>query len=215
MKFLIAVAVLMCPMIAYAQISMHQLLQETSAFGIGLDFQEDSTVISGGLEYGIDSNMKGYFSGAISLADDDDITGEIPPSPAGGVGVVYISPLNNTGFDSYVLANGTAAFSRVVDEGQTITSARTLGLGGAVGLLKRLNTESSLKFTPFFGVQYRHIWANIDVRWVDESVTEGDGSISGLLGLGTYLSPSLLLSSIFSFSFETSDTNFNLTLTFY
>lgn len=54
---------------AYSQISYHRLASQESAFGLGLGFFENATVISGNLEYGIENNLKGYAYGAIGFVN--------------------------------------------------------------------------------------------------------------------------------------------------
>ena len=145
---------------AYSQqLSYHRLASQESAFGLGLLFFENSRVLSGNLEYGIEKNLKGYAYGSIGFVDDTDLSDgtEIPPAPGGGLGVMHVAPFGTTGFDSFLSLQGTASFARVVDGSTTLQKTRGIGLGGTVGLLKRLPaSESGMQITPFFGVKYNH-----------------------------------------------------------
>ena len=203
---------------AYSQISHHRLASEESTFGLGLGLFENSTVLSGALEYGIEKNLKGYAYGAIGFIDDTDLSRgtEIPPAPEGGVGVKHVAPFGTTGFDSFLSVQGAVAFARVVDGSTTLRKTRALGLGGTVGLLKRLAaSESGMQITPFFGVTYNHAWVVLEDKPLSTEETDNEGDVGAILGVEAYVSKSLIFSGTFAFSFESSDTAFQLGLTFY
>lgn len=65
--------VLVFPVSAHSQLSFLKLGKNVSAYGFGLQFMEDSRILSCVLEFGIDSGAKIYGVGGIGFVDDDSV----------------------------------------------------------------------------------------------------------------------------------------------
>ena len=206
------------PATAHSQLSFLKLGKDKSAYGFGLQFMEDSRILSGVLEFGIDSGAKVYGVGGIGFVDDGSVDirpgVELPPSPSIGLGILYMNPLQQTGFDTFLTIEGSASFAKEVVGKETRESARTLGIAGMGGLLKRIETESGMKLTPYFGISYTHIWTTITDKQRDFEESENEGSTGAQIGMELHLSPTVIAHGAFSFSFDHSDTTFGIGLTF-
>ena len=202
------------PVTAHSQLSFLKLGKDQSAYGFGIQFMEDSRRISGVLEFGIDSGAKVYGVGGIGFVDDDSVNYEIPPSPSIGLGIQYMNPLQQTGFDTFFIIEGGAGFAKEVAGAETRESARALGLTGMGGLLKRIVTESGMKLTPYFGILYTHIWTTVTNERFDTKNSYDEGDTGAQIGIELHLSPTVIAHGAFSFSFERSDTAFGIGLTF-
>ena len=202
------------PVTAHSQLSFLKLGKDQSAYGFGVQFMEDSRILSGVLEFGIDSGVKVYGVGGIGFVDDDFLNYEIPPSPSIGLGIQYMNPLQQTGFDTFLVIEGSAGFAKEVVGSETRESARALGLAGMGGLLKRIETESGMKLTPYFGISYTHIWTTVTNKRRDFEASEDEGSTGAQIGMELHLSTTVIAHGAFSFSFDHSDTAFGIGLTF-
>ena len=206
------------PVTAHSQLSFLKLGKDQSAYGFGIQFMEDSRRISGVLEFGINSGTKVYGAGGIGFVDDDSVDYrpgvEIPPSPSIGLGILYMNPLQQTGFDTFLTIEGSASFAKEVVGAETRESARALGLAGMGGLLKRIETESGMKLTPYFGISYTHIWTTVTDKRRDFDESEDEGSTGAQIGMEIHLSSTVIAHGAFSFSFDHSDTTFGVGLTF-
>lgn len=209
---------LMFPIAAHSQLSFQKLGKDESAYGFGLQFLEDSRILSGVLEFGIDSGAKVYGVGGIGFVDDDSVNFrpgvEIPPSPSIGLGILYMNPLQQTGFDSFLTIESSASFAKEVVGSESRESARALGLTGMGGLLKRIVTESGMKLTPYFGISYTHIWTTVTDKRREFDESEDEGNTGAQIGMELHLSPTVIAHGAFSFSFDHSDTTFGIGLTF-
>ena len=205
---------LVFPVTAHSQLSFLKLGKDKSAYGFGLQFMEDSRILRGVLEFGVDSSTKIYGTGGIGFVDVDSTIYEIPPSPSIGLGIQYMNPLQQTGFDTFLTIEGDASFAKQVVGSETRESARALGLTGMGGLLKRIVTESGMKLTPYFGISYTHIWTTVTNKQRDFDESENEGSTGAQIGMELHLSPTVIAHGAFSFSFDHSDTAFGIGLTF-
>ena len=119
---------------------MSKLPKGRTGLGLGLSAAENINTISGSLDYGIDKDLKIYFTAGVGLIEDDEYnkTLEIPPAPAGGLSIMRINSLGQTGLDYFLNGSFSAVFSRTVDAAtnETFVKTRTLGLTGGGGLLK-------------------------------------------------------------------------------
>ena len=205
---------LVFPVTAHSQLSFLKLGKDQSAYGFGLQFMEDSRTLSGVLEFGIDSGVKVYGVGGIGFVDNDSLNYEIPPSPSIGLGIQYMNPLQQTGFDTFLIIEGGAGFAKEVVGTETRESTRALGLTGMGGLLKRIVTESGMKLTPYFGILYTHVWTTVTNERFDTKDSHNEGSTGAQIGMELHLSPTVIAHGAFSFSFDHSDTTFGIGLTF-
>ena len=202
------------PMTAYSQISLYKLPKGRTGLGLGLSAAENINTISGSLDYGIDKDLKISFTAGVGLIEDDEYnkTLEIPPAPAGGLSIMRINSLGQTGLDYFLNGSFSAVFSRTVDAAtnETFVKTRTLGLTGGGGLLKRLGTKSGWSLTPFFGVYYSNAWAVTERQWTELEEAVSNSSILGEAGLEIAVSRTTSIVGSVLFSFESSDTVFSI-----
>ena len=202
------------PMTAYSQTSLYKLPKGRTGLGLGFSAAENINTISGSLDYGIDKDLKISFTAGVGLIEDDEYnkTLEIPPAPAGGLSIVRINSLGQTGLDYFLNGNFSAVFSRTVDAAtnETFVKTRTLGLTGGGGLLKRLGTKSGWSLTPFFGVYYSNAWAVTERQWTELEEAVSNSSILGEAGMEIAVSRTTSIVGSVLFSFESSDTVFSI-----
>ncbi len=202
------------PMTAYSQTSLYKLPKGRTGLGLGFSAAENINTISGSLDYGIDKDLKISFTAGVGLIEDDEYnkTLEIPPAPAGGLSIVRINSLGQTGLDYFLNGNFSAVFSRTVDAAtnETFVKTRTLGLTGGGGLLKRLGTKSGWSLTPFFGVYYSNAWAVTERQWTELEEAVSNSSILGEVGMEIAVSRTTSIVGSVLFSFESSDTVFSI-----
>lgn len=207
------------PMTAYSQISLYKLPKGRTGLGLGFRAAENTNTISGSLDYGIDKDLKISFTGGVALIEDDEfnVDLEIPPAPVGGLSIVRISSLGQTGLDYFLNGRFSALFSRTVDAetSETFVKARTLELTGGGGLLKRLDTKSGWALTPFFGVYYSNAWAVTERQWTRLEEAMSDSSILGEAGIEIAMSRTTSIVGSVLFSFESSDTVFSVAINLY
>ena len=202
------------PMTAYSQTSLYKLPKGRTGLGLGFSAAENINTISGSLDYGIDKDLKISFTAGVGLIEDDEYnkTLEIPPAPAGGLSIVRINSLGQTGLDYFLNGRFSAVFSRTVDAAtnETFVKTRTLGLTGGGGLLKRLGTKSGWSLTPFFGVYYSNAWAVTERQWTELEEAVSNSSILGEAGMEIAVSRTTSIVGSVLFSFESSDTVFSI-----
>ena len=202
------------PITAYSQTSLYKLPKGRTGLGLGFSAAENINTISGSLDYGIDKDLKISFTAGVGLIEDDEYnkTLEIPPAPAGGLSIVRINSLGQTGLDYFLNGNFSAVFSRTVDAAtnETFVKTRTLGLTGGGGLLKRLGTKSGWSLTPFFGVYYSNAWAVTERQWTELEEAVSNSSILGEAGMEIAVSRTTSIVGSVLFSFESSDTVFSI-----
>ncbi len=202
------------PITAYSQTSLYKLPKGRTGLGLGFSAAENINTISGSLDYGIDKDLKISFTAGVGLIEDDEYnkTLEIPPAPAGGLSIVRINSLGQTGLDYFLNGSFSAVFSRTVDAAtsETFVKTRTLGLTGGGGLLKRLGTKSGWSLTPFFGVYYANAWAVTERQWTGLEEAVSNSSILGEAGMEIAVSRTTSIVGSVLFSFESSDTVFSI-----
>ena len=202
------------PITAYSQTSLYKLPKGRTGLGLGFSAAENINTISGSLDYGIDKDLKISFTAGVGLIEDDEYnkTLEIPPAPAGGLSIVRINSLGQTGLDYFLNGRFSAVFSRTVDAAtnETFVKTRTLGLTGGGGLLKRLGTKSGWSLTPFFGVYYSNAWAVTERQWTELEEAVSNSSILGEAGMEIAVSRTTSIVGSVLFSFESSDTVFSI-----
>ncbi|MDE0184374.1 MAG: hypothetical protein OXP71_02825 [Candidatus Poribacteria bacterium] len=77
---------LVYPVAAHSQLSFLKLGKDESAYGFGLQFMENTPIVSDALEFGIDFGAKVQGAGGMRFVDDDTVDFrpgvEIPPLPS-------------------------------------------------------------------------------------------------------------------------------------
>ena len=217
-----------CPVTVCAQTSLYRLSTADTSLGlalsqrdIGIIKSKDTTTISANLDYGIEDDLKISFQVGVGLTDATNV----PPAPTGQIGIVQIKPLGDTGLQYFWNADLDAVFFRIVQEStnQVLERSRLLGLSGAVGVLKRLETESGQVISPFFALSYTKFWENLETNVESAEVLEAlifkqttdSGDFEGEIGVEIELSPTMTALGGFKFSFENSDVAFRVGLNFY
>lgn len=217
-----------CPVIAYSQASLYPLSTANTALGLTLSKQDigitkpkDTATIGANLDYGIQDDLKISFQVGVGLTDPTNV----PPAPIGQIGIVQVKPLGDTGLQYFWNADLDAVFFRIVQEptNQVLERSRLLGLSGAVGVLKCLETESGQVINPFFALSYTKVWenleTNVELAEVLEDLvlkqTKDSGNFAGEIGVEIGLSPTMTALGGFRFSFESSDVAFRVGLNFY
>ena len=202
------------PMTAYSQTSLYKLPKGRTGLGLGFSTTENINTIAGSLDYGIDRDLRVSFTAGVGLIDDDAYNRslEIPPAPAGGLSVVRINELGQTGLDYFLNGSFGAVFSRTVDAAtnETFLKTRTLGLTGGGGVLKRLGTKSGWGLTPFFGVYYSNAWVVTERQRTGLEEATSDGNVLGEAGMEIVVSRTTSIIGSVLFSFESSDTSFSI-----
>ena len=117
---------------------------------------------------------------------------EIPPSPSIGLGILYMNPFQQTGFDTFLTIEGSASFAKEVVGTETRENARDLGIASLRGLLKRIETESGMKLTPYFGILYTHVWTTVTDKRRDIEERDNEGSTRAQIGMELHLSNTVI-----------------------
>ena len=159
------------------------------------------------LDYGYADDIKLYFIPGLSFTD----TGgeDIPPSPTAGAGVLHFGRLSGTKLEYYIGGAGGVAY-------QQIRPLHFIGmqLGGYIGLLARLGTDSALKLVPFCGVHYNHAWINVSTT-SKTLLDDTDYLFNGSAGIEVEISPSMSVMVEWAFSFQETDSLFTLQVNFH
>ena len=207
------------PMTAYAQTSLYKLPEGRTGLGLGFSTTENVNTIAGSLDYGIDKDLRISFTAGVGLIEDDAYNRllEIPPAPAGGLSIVRINALGQTGLDYFLSGSFSAMFSRDVHAAtnETFTKTRTLGLTGGGGVLKRLGPKSGWGITPFFGVYYSNAWVVTERQRTGLEEAVSDSNILGEAGVEIQMSRTTSIIGSLLFSFESSDTTFSIGINLY
>lgn len=220
----VALMFMLHPIIAYSQTSLYRLPTGDTSLGLALSRQDtgitepkNTTTISANLDYGIEDDLKISFQAGVGLTDET----AMPPAPTGVVSIVRLNPLGDTGLDYFWRGDFGAVFFRTVQESTNhiLERSRILGLSGAVGVLKRLETASGQAMHPFFVLSYVRSWetsetnAELENLVFRKSVRRGD--LAGEIGIEIELSPTVTALGGLQFSFERSDIAFRVGLNFY
>ena len=117
----------------------------------------DTTTIGANLDYGIENDLKLSFQVSVGLRTDATAVTPEKPAPTGGISIVQVKPLGDTGLKYFWRGDFGAVFFRSVQEStnQVLERSRILRLSGAAGVLKRLETESGQVCTRFRLILYK------------------------------------------------------------
>ncbi len=224
----VALIFMLCPIIAYSQTSLYRLPTADTSLGlalwrqdIGITKPKNTTTLGANLDYGIEDDLKISFQVGVGLTDATDV----PPAPTGVVSIVRLKPLGDTGLDYFWRGDFGAVFFRSlqVSTNQVLERSRILRLSGAVGVLKRLETESGQVILPFFALSYIRSWETSETNAefseeLEDLVFKKSaryGDLAGEIGMEIELSPTVTALGGLQFSFERSDIAFRVGLNFY
>ena len=153
------------PVTAYSRTGLYELPAGETAVGLSLGRGQNSSAIGGNLGYGISNRTRIAFTGGVSFIDKDLYDGSIhqPRNFSGGIVLIHIRPLGQTGLDYFFSGNTYTGFSRLLDAStnETIASAHSVGLTGGGGLIKRLETNFGWALKPFCGIFCSGSWASV------------------------------------------------------
>lgn len=211
--------------ISYAGSVPYQLKQNEFSVDIGIRFTELGTMFSGTLNYGI-SSVIGYLGTGIVILDDNkepylslsNIGISIPPSPVFSLGLSSNDDLWQTGMKYWTNAEVMIGFEKAIDNyaDRTIFATRDFYLSTTLGIMKELFLENNYVISPFVGISYTNAWVTAESKMPEfiYRETESDNYWTGQLGLMMKLSPKTNIAGIVGFSFESSDYNYNVSLSF-
>ena len=142
-----------CFTTARAEVSHYILPTSHASFGVGADLEEHNIVISGRFEYGINKTSKFFVDSALGLVVDsalglvnDEVENNrltIPPQPRVGLGMLLVSPLEETKISTFFTGRIGGSFIRQVDStNKTRYHANVLTTSATGGLLTRLDDQS-------------------------------------------------------------------------
>lgn len=218
----------LCPVTVYSQTSLYRLPTEDTSLGlaasqqdIGILESKDTTTVGANLDYGIQEDLKISFQAGVGLTDATDM----PPAPMGRVGIVRLEPLGDTGLDYFLGGDFGAVFFRSVQTStnRVLQRSRMLRLSGAVGVLKRIETQAGQVMLPFFALAYIRSWETSEADAEFDEASENlifkraarRGDLAGEIGIEIELSPTVTALGGLQFSFERSDVAFRVGLNFY
>ena len=212
------------PITVSAQTGLYELQRGGIAAGLrftGLDFSstQDAIGIGGSLSYGISSRTKINLMANMGIINEDRYDTSqfyVPPPFAVGIESIHASPIGQTGLDYFLRGAFYTSFSRTLDAStdETLASARSIGLSGGGGVLKRFETRFGWRLNPFCGVSYSRSWTRFSVKNAPEET--GNNRISsgfgGRIGLEIELSPMISIIGAYGFSLEDFDGAFSIGL---
>lgn len=224
----VALIFMLYPITAYSQTSLYRLPTANTSLGLALSKQDigitkpkDTTTVGANLDYGLEDDLKISFQFGVGLTDAI----AVPPAPNGGISIVQLKPLGNTGLEYFWRGDFGAGFFRSVQETTNLIleRSRILSLSGAAGVLKRLETESGRVMHPFYALSYIRSWEALETNAeFDEELEDlvfkksmGRGDLVGEIGIEIELSPTVTALGGLQFSFERSDVAFRVRLNFY
>ncbi len=224
----VALIFVLYPVTAYSQASLYELSTSDTSLGlalskhdIGITKPRDTTTIGANLDYGIENDLKLSFQVSVGLTDAT----AVPPAPTGGIGIVQVKPLGDTGLKYFWRGDFGAVFFRSVQEStnQVLERSRILRLSGAAGVLKRLETESGQVMYPFFALSYTRFWetSETNAEFAEEledlvfKKSADYGDFAGEIGIEIELSPTVTALGGLQFSFERSEVAFRVGLNFH
>lgn len=146
------------------------------------------------LEYGQRPDIKTSFAPGLTFTE---IPGDdIPPAPTAGVGILKTGDIQGNNLEYYL--GGTLAMAY-----QQIKPLHFLGLDivGSIGLLTRLQTDTTFTLIPYFGVSYTHRWMNVSTTsrtYLDDT----DFIFNGNAGVEIEISPTTSVIGSWDFSFQ-------------
>ena len=210
------------PVTAYSRTGLYELPAGEMAVGLSLGRGQHSRSIGGNLGYGISNRTKVALTSGVSFIDEDlydsSIT-HIPPSFGGGVVLVHIRPLGRTGLDYFFSGGIHTTFSRTLDAStnETLASARSVGLSGGGGLIKRFETDFGWALKPFCSIFCSGAWASLDAKDGIVEVRENPifFGFAGSVGLEIEISSMISVVGVFGVDLEDFDRGFSIGLNFH
>ena len=212
----------LCPVTAYSQTGLYGLSGGEVAIAVSFGRSQNSSGMGGSVSYGISDRTKVALTGGISFIDEDlydSSSVHLPPAFGSGVALIHIRPLGQTGLDYFFSGGVHTTFSRTLDAStnKLLASARSVGLSGGGGLLKRLETDFGWSLNPFCSIVFSEAGANLDTK--DGSVeVRGDPTFfnfAGGVGLEIEISPMISIVGGFQISLKDFYRGFSIGLNFH
>ena len=209
------------PVTAYSQTGLYGLPAGEMAVGLSLGRGQHSSAIGGNFGYGISNRTKVAFTGGVSFIDKNVYDGSVhqPLNFRGGVSLIHIRPLGQTGLDYFLSGHTYTGFYRLLDAStnETITSAHSVGLSGGGGLIKRFETDFGWALKPFCSIFSSGAWARLDAKDGSVEVRESPTFLgfAGNVGLEIEISPMISVVGVFGVDLEDFDRGFSIGLNFH
>ena len=142
------------PVTAYSQTDLYGLSGGEVAVRLSFGRSQNSSGMGGSVGYGISDRTKVALTGRVSFANEDlydSSSVHLPPALGSGVTLIHIMPLGRTGLDYFFSGGIHTTFSRLLDAStnKLLASARSVGLSGGGGLIKRFETHFGWSLNPF------------------------------------------------------------------
>lgn len=223
--YLFSVLFILLPMTASAQMSLYHLPRYKTAFGVAFDYQHNDNLfrnICGDLsfdirtfrtsiDYGFNNDIKISVIPGISFTNVR--LADVPPSPIAEIRLTNTGRLGTTNLDYFLLGSFGSDYSQLIGPCDTLHLINMELIGG-IGISHTIRTESELVITPFFGGFFSNTWKNISTaRQI--LIDRTSGLFTGQTGAEVALTESVSLIGIWHFSFESSDTHFQIGLNFH
>ena len=211
----------LCPVTAYSQTDLYGLSRGEMAVGLSFGRSQNSSGMGGSVGYAISDRTKVTLTAGVSFANEelyDSSSVHLPPALGSGVALIHIRPLGQTGLDYFLSGGVHTTFSRTLDAStnKLLASARSVGLSGGGGLLKRLETNFGWSLNPFCGIVFSEAGANLDTK--DGSVeVRGDPTFftfAGGVGLEIEIAPMISIVGGFHISLKDFHRDFSIGLKF-
>ena len=208
------------PVTAYSRTGLYELPAGETDVGLSLGRGQNSSAIGGNLGYGISNRTRIAFTGGVSFIDKDLYDGSVhqPQNFSGGIVLIHIRPLGQTGLDYFFSGNTYTGFSRLLDAStnETIASAHSVGLTGGGGLIKRLETNFGWALKPFCGIFCSGSWASVSNQAREK--TKRDFTFFGFtgnVGLEIEISSMISVVGVLGISLEDFNRGFRIGLNFH
>lgn len=212
----------LCPVMAYSQTDLYGLSGGEMAVGLSFGRSQNSSGMGGSVGYGISDRTKVALTAGVSFANEDlydSSSVHLPPALGSGVMLIHIMPLGRTGLDYFLSGGVHTTFSRTLDAStdKLLASARSVGLSGGGGLLKRLEMDFGLTLNPFCSIVFSEAGANLDTK---DGRVEVRGNptfftFAGGVGLEIELSPMISIVGGFQISLKDFYRGFSIGLNFH
>ena len=197
--------------------SFYKLPKYRSAIGLSFAQRDDVLPYRGtkiqkrhlglSLDYGHASDIKISFAPGLIFTE---ITGDdIPPAPTAEISMLNIGNIEGNDLEYYLRGAFGVAY-------QQIKPLHFLDMVavGSIGLLARLETDTTFTITPYFGISYAHRWINVSTTsktFLDDT----DFIFNGNAGVEIEISPSTSVIGAWAFSFEEAESVFGISVNFH
>ena len=207
----------------FGQTGILSLPARKSAVGLGYqwynpsDKSEQNTGaqnIRGSFDWQFNRFLKMSFIPGVAFLDTKNReTDSIPPSPSFELRLTTTGPLNAARtLDYFIRGDAQVRYSQIHNQTLVLHHVNTT-LTGGIGFLYKFETVTEWQFNPFFGVFYSNVWRNIST---DKQILTDDtyNIFIGEAGIEIEVSPATNIIASAVFSFETSETIYNIGINF-